>query len=287
MTTLVKDVSEADFQAEVIERSKQVPVVVDFWAPWCGPCRTLGPLLEAAVGALAGQVVMVKVNTDANPNLSAAFGIQGIPAVKAFRNGVQVDEFVGALPAPAIKQFLARLVPSAAEQALEAALARKVAGDRAGAAEGLRAIVDDAEVGSAAAFHLAHVLVAQAGSAGEIRALAEKVHPSSPFYEHVESLERLANLVERARPEGPQALVDAVAANPKDHEARLTLAATWLVQGRVTEALDALLESVSRNPSHAESAAKKAMLAIFDHLEQPPANHDLVREYRRKLQIVS
>lgn len=285
VSSFVKDINEAEFQAAVLDRSKEVPVLVDFWAPWCGPCRTLGPLLEKAVQAAGGRVEMVKINTDTNQGIAAQFGIQGIPAVKAFRNGVVVDEFVGAQPLPTIESFIKKLVPSPAHAAFAEALAN--IGDRTAAQAAFRNLLNDDEVGSAAAFHLAHLLVANGGQASEIRALAERVHPSQPEYPRVEALETLADLLERANSEGVSAAEAKVKENARDHEARLSLAATLLTRGQAQAAMDALLESVSRNAGYAGGMARKAMLAIFDHLELPPGQPDLVRDYRRQLQIVS
>jgi len=119
---MVKDVTEADFQQEVVERSKKVPVVVDFWAAWCGPCRQLGPAIEQAVNARGGAVELAKVDVDSNQQLATAFRVQGIPAVKAFRGGEVVDEFTGALPPARINEFLDRIVPSEADEEARAAI---------------------------------------------------------------------------------------------------------------------------------------------------------------------
>jgi putative thioredoxin len=134
---MVKDVTEATFEQEVIERSKEVPVVVDFWAEWCGPCRALGPIIEQAVAERDGKVELAKLDTDSNPGISQAFGIRGIPAVKAFKGGKVVSEFVGVQPPPAVARFLDALLPSPADHALERARELYAKGEREAALEEL------------------------------------------------------------------------------------------------------------------------------------------------------
>jgi putative thioredoxin len=162
----VIDVNEASFEAEVIERSRTTPVVVDFWAAWCGPCRQLGPMLEAEAAAREGDVVLAKIDTDANPRLAQAFGIQGIPAVKAFRDGAVVDEFVGAVPRPAVRAFFDGLAPSEAD--LLAA-----AGDE----ESLRRAVELEPSRADAAIPLARLLIAR-GELDEADAVLREVADS-------------------------------------------------------------------------------------------------------------
>src|SRR5262252_10358147 len=145
MPTAIKDVNESAFEADVIARSRDVPVVVDFWAAWCGPCRVLGPILEREVAALGGRVELVKVDTDKNPELAARYDIRGIPAVKAFVGGEVTREFVGAQSADFLRRWLAELAPSPGKQALADAAALAVQGDRAGAETAFRAMLADAE----------------------------------------------------------------------------------------------------------------------------------------------
>ena len=142
-TTFVYDVSEASFEREVLQRSYETPVVVDFWAAWCGPCRTLGPILERLVREDAGAWILAKLDVDANPGIAAAFGIQGIPAVKAFRDGRQVAEFVGALPEDRVRLWLDQLGPSPATLAVSEGRAAEAAGDLERAADLYRKALAD------------------------------------------------------------------------------------------------------------------------------------------------
>jgi putative thioredoxin len=174
----VIDVIEQDFEREVIERSHELPVVVDFWAEWCGPCRMLGPLLERAANAREGKVVLAKVDTDANPNIAQQFQIQGIPAVKAFRDGKVVDEFVGAQPPAQVERFFDDLVPSEADALIEA-------GDEAS----LRRAIELEPANTEAKVKLAEQLFRR-GERDEARRLAQNV-PGNFRAEGLESRIRL------------------------------------------------------------------------------------------------
>ena len=216
---MVRDVGETDFQQQVIERSKEVPVVVDFWAEWCGPCRQLGPAIEAAVQARGGQVELAKVDVDSNQQLAATFRVQGIPAVKAFRDGQVVDEFTGALPPAQIEAFLDRIVPSETELAAKAAI-------ETGDENALRAAVESDPRNPEATAALARLLLARgdateaaeltapladtdfivAGLAARARLAGEEEPPKEAFAawdagDHEFAFDILQKLVETADPE--------------------------------------------------------------------------------------
>jgi putative thioredoxin len=279
----VEDVTEATFAEAVLARSAERPVVVDFWAPWCGPCRVLGPILEREIAALDGRVEMVKLNTDENPRLAMQFNIQGIPAVKAFRHGQVVAEFVGAQPLAVVRQWLAGLAPSAGVEGLERATAALKAGQRDEAEAALRPLLGDAEVRDRAALTLARLLL-EANRPAEVRPLLEQIDPRSAAAEAIPALERLLGFVdEAARGGGEEAARAAVARDPKDLEARYALGSALAARRDFAGALEQFLEIVSRNRKFREDGARLAMLAIFDHLGN---DHDLTQDYRRKLQIV-
>ncbi len=198
------DVSDATFEQEVVARSRQVPVVVDLWAPWCGPCRTLGPIIERAVAETNGAVVLAKVNVDENPQISAAFQVQGIPAVYALKDGKPVDGFVGAQGQAAVSAFVAALLPSEAEKE-EAALLE--AGDESS----LRRLLDRQPGHPQAVVALAELLVGQGGpdATSEALALLERI-PESAETRRVAALARTGDEIDGDVESKLDALLDRV-----------------------------------------------------------------------------
>jgi putative thioredoxin len=288
----IKDVSTAEFPAAVLARSRELPVVVDFWAAWCGPCRVLGPVLEREVNALGGRVELAKLDTDANPELAAEYGIQGIPAVKAFRGGAVVSEFVGARAAPFVHEWLAALVPPPELATLEQAERAARAGDRAAAEPALRALVDgqprapevDKLVTARALAALARLLLdAQDPAAAE--PLVARLEARADGADVAETLRRrLAFFADAAAAGGRDAAQAAVARDPADREARYGLASALAVAGENDAALAELLELASSPRKPRGDDARRAMLALFADLG---VDHPLTREYRRRLQIVT
>jgi len=223
----IRDVRDADFEREVLERSASTPVVVDFWAPWCGPCLTLGPLLERLTAEAAGEFILAKLNVDESPRVAGAFGVRSIPAVLGFRDGAIVAEFVGAQPERAVREFLTRVRPSAADRMVAEALRLAAAGDAPGAEAHLR------------------------------KALAEDAR-------HPRALVTLARLRTRAEGGADEAALRArVAAHQSDVLARIELGKALVGAERHDDALAELLAAVRLGPDLEDGAARKAMLDVF------------------------
>ncbi|QCO55787.1 thioredoxin [Pseudorhodobacter turbinis] len=267
---LIKEGTEATFMADVIEASKEIPVIVDFWAPWCGPCKQLGPALEAAVTAAKGKVRMVKINVDENPAISAELRIQSIPTVYAFHDGKPVDGFQGALPASELKTFVDKLAALAGDgglaDAIEAAEGMLTDGDFADAVETFAAILEE-EPENPLAFggllraHLALGEVAQA------EALLAAVPAKIANAQEVEAARAQIALLHQAANAGPEAeLRAAVEADPENHQARFDLAQALHAAGKVEEAVDELLEIFRRDREWNDAAAKTQLFTIFEAL---------------------
>ncbi len=285
----VKDVSEADFMAEVVDKSMTVPVIVDFWAPWCGPCRQLGPALEAAVDAVKGKVVMAKINVDENQRLAQALAQQGlplqsIPTVVAFFEGRPVDMFQGALPASELKKFVDKLTGLAGDGGLADAVAAAeemlAEGAAVDAAETFAAILGEDPENAEAYGGLirAHIALNDLDQAESFLAgVPAKIATSAP----VEAARAQLALAKQAAKAGPldelKAQIDADPANP---QARFDYAQALHAAGQVEEAVEQLLELFRRDREWNEGAAKAQLFTIFDALKP---NDPIAAKGRRRL----
>lgn len=283
---LIKDISEATFMQDVIEASQKVPVIVDFWAPWCGPCKTLGPALEAAVTAAKGKVKMVKVNVDENQMIAGQLRIQSIPTVYAFFEGKPVDAFQGALPASEIKAFVDKLVALSGDDSdgLEAALAEAETmltdGHHTDAAEVFAAIVAEQPENAVAMAGLARAHIA-AGTLDQAEALLANAPTAIANNPALEAARAQLALARQAQTAGPvDDLRAALTADPDNLQARFDLATALHAEGDVAEAIDQLLDLFRRDREWNEGAAKAQLLIIFDALN---AKDPLVQKGRRRL----
>jgi len=278
-SSAVIEVNERDFQSQVIERSKTTPVVVDFWAPWCGPCRTLGPTLERLAGEAKGAWVLVKVNVDNNQRLAQAFGIQGIPAVKAFRDGQVAEEFTGALPESQVRAWLKRVVPAASDGLVAAAAALEQSNPSEAAARYRLALGEDPN-NTAALFSLGRLLVSQGHPEG-VEALRQ-VPAGAPQYSRARAWLTLADFFEQAGDKASGWLNQLGADTRDDTESRYRLAAHMAREGRYADAIGQLLAIVERDRAFRDDAARKTLLALFEALGDDP----LVANGRRRLASV-
>jgi putative thioredoxin len=277
-TSFVIEVNEEDFQTEVIERSRQTPVVVDFWAPWCGPCRVLSPVLEGLAQENGGRFILAKINVDENPSLAAKYGVQGIPLVKAFKDGRAADEFVGAQPQPAVRQFIQRLLPSEADQKVAQGRTLLEVGKHKEAEEAFRAVLAGQADHGGAWLGLARALAPQGQDQAALDALSH-VPLGTPDGNEALRLRQEMKLRTEAGNADEAGLRARIAEAPTDLEARYKLASLLAVERCYEESLEQYLEIVRRSRSFNNGAARDGMLHLFDVLGDDP----LVRTYRNRL----
>ena len=264
---LIADTSTAGFQADVLQESRKQPVLVDFWAPWCGPCKQLTPVLEKAVQAAGGRVKLVKMNIDDHPAIPGQLGIQSIPAVIAFKDGQPVDGFMGAIPESQVKEFIEKVAgkggPDLAE-ALQAAEAARADGNAQAAAEIYTLVLEQEPENVAAIAGLADLLFdsGDAQAAQSVLDGAPEARRDDPTLAAVRARMKLAEQV--AALGDPQALERRLAENPKDHQARFDLAMIQNAQGDRMGATDSLLAIVKADRSWNDDAARNQLLTFFE-----------------------
>ena len=285
--SVIKEVSEATFMKDVVEASKDKPVIVDFWAPWCGPCKTLGPQLEEGVKATNGAVTMAKVNVDENQAIAGQLQVQSIPTVFAFANGQPVDGFQGAVSASEIKAFIDRVVSAnggengtGLDSAITSAEQMLSEGDFEAAIETFSAILEEDanNLKSYIGLIKCHIAVGDLDQAEAILNGASLEISESP---EIESVHAQIELAKQARDAGPiNDLASLIEKKPDDHDARFKLAQALHGAGQIEDAVDQLLELFKRDREWNDGAAKAQLFTIFEALEP---NNEIVLNGRRKL----
>jgi len=281
VSPFIADVTQNSFESEVVARSRTTPVLVDFWAAWCGPCKMLMPVLTRLAGEYRGKFFLAKVNSDREQALASQFGVRSLPTVKLFRNGQVVDEFMGVQPEKTIRALLDRHIPRESDARIQDA-AQAV---RAGRHDEALAILQQAMAGDPdndrVKLELARLFLHLGRNDDADRTLAALSSETRDGADAVALRVRLefARVVQTAR--APDQLLQAVQANPKDSAARYELAAHLVVRQQLEAALDQLLDIVRTDRKWNHDAARKAMISIFNLL----GNGETVNEYRRKLSM--
>jgi len=276
----MSDVTSQNFAQEVIETSHQVPVLVDFWAPWCGPCRTLGPMLEKLEAEYAGKWKLAKVNSDESPELSAQFQVRSIPFVVAFVDGKPVDQFIGVLPEGELRTFLDSVIPQPAQMAYHDGLAARDAGDLTHAREAFQnALAFDPGL-DAARFELIGLLL-DTGDMPAAQGEFALLSPKAPQDARYTPLQTRLHAAERADAlPDTEALRARVEAEPDNLQARLDLAQQYIAGQQYEAALEQLLAIVERDRSFHDDIARKTMVSVFDMMRDAP---QAVSHWRRQL----
>lgn len=280
MSAHVREVTEGEFENAVLEESQVRPVLVDFWAPWCGPCRSLTPILEKLAGEYGGQFLLVKINSDENQALAGELGVRGIPNVKVFSGGQMIDEFTGAMPEGMVRQFLERVLPSEAERQRQAAMRVY----QAGKAEEALASLDNAQTlepdNDIIRMDRAEVLL-KLGRAPEAATLLDELKPIAAMEPRAEHLRAELTFADGKETAGDIEKLEAqVAGNPQDLAARLALAKHYVNQKQFEPALQQLLDIIRTDRTFGDDAGRTTMLAVFELLGN---DHELTSQYRRLL----
>lgn len=276
----MSDVTLQNFEPEVIEASRQAPVLVDFWAPWCGPCRTLGPMLEKLEAEADGQWKLVKVNVDENQELAGHFGVRSIPHVVAFADGQAVDQFTGVLPESGLREFLSRLTPDPAQLALHEAQTLAATGDRQATGDAFQSALaldpgSDAARFAYISFLLDGNALAEAETEfGKLSPQASQDDAFTALRTRVDAMKGVADLPDE------QTLTSRVAADPHDLSARLDLARLLIARQQYEPALEQLLAIVRADRGFEDDIGRKTMISVFDMLAEQP---EVVSHWRRQL----